>query len=196
MGMLRLAGLLILIVAVAVIVIRNDRQVLEVYPPSAPFPRLAAVLIDRWVVPFQSMVQPYFRLRYDFVAALIVTTAGLGLASIRRPFVRPGKKWPGRGVAAIVVGTLASVWVAVAILPGAIADPTLRYLGFADPQLLFNVLRGCESRSKDAILGAWTLLALAGRWKSEMDGFERCGRILGWCWLGTIAFDWIDASLW
>ena len=38
------------------------------------------------------------------------------------------------------------------------------------------------------IAGAWLLLALSGRWRSDRGWMDRLGRFLGSCWIGWILF--------
>lgn len=37
---------------------------------------------------------------------------------------------------------------------------------------------------RPAVLGAWLLLALSGRWRADPGWMDRLGRLLGWCWIG------------
>ena len=77
----------------------------------------------------------------------------------------------------------------------AVADSASAYRGLFEPLFLSNTLRNCERAPKGSILGAWSLLILAGRWKSEASGLERLGRLLGWCWLSSFAFDVFQSAL-
>ncbi len=187
---LRRVDVLILLVAMAAIVMRNDREVSEVFTRD-----WAEAVARRWPLPYRSIVAPILRLKSDLMAALTVMTVGLGLAILRRPRVPAGKKWPGRGASAIAVGGLAVVYGIIPIALEAIADPTSRYFGLSNPHFLSDSLRSCQGGPGNSILGAWSLLALAGRWRSKEEGLGRLGCLLGWCWLASIAFDLSQSTI-
>lgn len=41
-----------------------------------------------------------------------------------------------------------------------------------------------------AVLAAWTLLAVSGRWRPERNWIDRAGRIMGFAWLALIPMVW------
>jgi hypothetical protein len=182
---------LILLIAVAAVVMRNDREVSEVYSRS-----LVEAVGSRWPPLVRSIVGPTLRLGSNLNAALIVMTVGLGFVVLREPFIPAGRRWPGRGVAAISVAGLAVVYGMIRVALDAMADPTSVYFGLSNPHFFSYAIHSGEGYSKNAVLGAWSLLILAGRWKSEADGLERLGRLLGWCWLTSIAFEFFQSALW
>ncbi len=190
-GTIRRVDVLMLLVAAAAVVMRNDREVSEVFSRD-----WVETVARRWPPPFRSVVGPTLRLGSDLMAALIVMTVGLGLTALRRPFVPAGQRWPGRGRAAIAVAGVAVGYGMIRVVLGAMADLTSGSLGISYPHFFSDSLSNCQGAPKGSILGAWSLLALAGRWESEADGLERLGRLLGWCWLASIAFDLFQSAVW
>ena len=184
-------GLLMLLAVAVAVVMRNDREVAERFDPT-----WVEGVARGWSPPFRAVIGPALRVGFDFGAGLVVMSAGLGLASLRRPFVPAGRNWPGRGVAAIAVSGLAVGFGAIQVASWAIEDPASTYFGLANPHFLSDSLRNGSGAVADMVLGAWMLLALAGRWRSEADNFERLGRVLGWCWLATFGFDLFRATFW
>ncbi len=191
--LLRSLALIALLAAASAVVVLNDREASGIYQRDygdAWRPR-------RWPTPARSLVGPVLRLGSDLTAALIVLSLGLGLGLVahRRPTLPGhGRGWPGRGRAAIAVAALASANGLLRVALQAIADPTAAF-GPSYPRFLSHALGNCEFASKNAVFGAWALLILAGRWRSEADGLERLGRLLGWAWLASIAFDLLRAAL-
>lgn len=183
--------ILILLIAAATVVMRNDREASEVFSRD-----WVEAVASRWPPPSRSVIGPTLRLGSDLVAALVVLTVGLGLAALRGPFVPAGKRWPGRGRAAIAAAGLAVGYGMIRVASSALTDLMSGYLVLSRPHFLHDSLRFCEAFPKGSIFGAWSLLALAGRWQSEADGLERLGRLLGWCWLASIAFDLFRAAVW
>ncbi len=184
-------GALMLLVAAVAVAMRNHREVSEVYSDD-----WVEGIVRGWPPSAWALLGTTFRIGSDFRAGLVVMTVGLGLATLRRPFVKPGRRWPGRGRAAIVSACLGVGNGVIHAASEAIADPTSTYYGLANLHFLSNTLSHCASIPPGAVLGAWSLLALAGRWGSNADGLERPGRVLGWCWLGSFAFELIRSALW
>ncbi len=182
---------LVLLVAVVAVVLRNDREIAEVYNPT-----WGEAVARRWPAAIRPWIAPTLRASSDLMAALVVLTLALGVAALRRPFIPPGRRWPGRGMAAIAVAGLAIVINLIGVALEAGVAPTSLYSGLYSPHFLSNSLANCQGGPKDAILGAWSVLALAGRWRSAEVGLGRLGRLLGWCWLASIAFDLFQAMLW
>jgi hypothetical protein len=188
---IRRVDVLILLVTVAAVVVRNDREVSEVYNRD-----WVGAVASRWPPPARSVVGPTLRFGSDLMTALIVTTAGLGLAALRRPFVPSGSRWPERGMAAIAASGLAVGYCTIRVAVDVMADSASGYARLSDPHFLSNSLYFCEGFPRGSILGAWSLLALAGHWEVEADGLERLGRLLGWSWLASMALDLFRSALW
>jgi hypothetical protein len=190
-GTWRRVDILILLVAASAVALRNDREVSEQFNQS-----WVDAVASRWPPAVRSIVGPGLRLDSGLLAFLTVVTVGLGLAALRKPFVPAGRRWPGRGRAAIAAASLAVGIGLINVAIDAIADPTSTWSGLANPRFFSYALRRCEGAPKDWVLGAWSLLALAGRWRSEADGFEQLGRWLGWCWLASLALDLLRWTVW
>jgi hypothetical protein len=190
-GTWRRVDILILLVAASAVALRNDRDVSEQFNQS-----WVKAVASRWSPTIRPIIRPFLRLESGLLAFLTVVTAGLGLAALRRPFVPAGRRWPGRGRVAIAAASLAVGIGMINVAIDAIADPTSTWAGLANPRFFSYALRQCEGAPKDWVLGAWSLLALAGRWRSEADGFEQLGRWLGWCWLGSIMLDLLRSAVW
>jgi hypothetical protein len=45
-----------------------------------------------------------------------------------------------------------------------------------------------------AVMSTWLLLALAGRWRGEPSWVDRCGRLVGFAWLASALFVWLDVN--
>ena len=183
---------LVLLVAAAAVALRNDREaavdyssswaeaVFNRFPPGARFPLALALRVES-----------------DLMAALIVLTLGLGFTALRhRAFTLSSRRWLGRGMAAIAVASLAILFGLVGVLVEVMADPTSPDSGLSSPRFLYSSLRNCQNAPKNAVLGAWSVLALAGRWYSAEEGLGRLGLLVGWCWLASIAADLFRTMLW
>jgi hypothetical protein len=46
-----------------------------------------------------------------------------------------------------------------------------------------------------AVVGAWLMFLLAGRWRPERTWMDRAGRALGWIWLGLAVVLWARSFL-
>lgn len=191
-GTARRVEVLMLLVAAAAVVMRNDREASEVFDRG-----WVEGVASHWPPSARSVVGPALRLGSDLIAGLVVMTVGLGLIALRGPFVPAGRRWPGRGRAAIAAAGLAVGYGLIRLASAAMPDLISGSLGLSNPRFLHDSLREyCEMAPKGAILGAWSVLALAGRWESEADGLERLGRLLGWSWLASIALDFFRAAVW
>ena len=146
-----------------------------------------------WVWALES---PAARIQGDLTAFLLVATLGAGTAALRRRGMlrRPG--WPGPGIAAGTVGAIAVLY--------AIARP-IAALNSSSPWAMQAYRRRPSSWIFDlasiavpgAILGAWILLAVARAWRPVAgDKDDRIGRILGWGWLGLLAFLILYPGIW
>lgn len=183
------ATVVVLTAAIAV-VLEVDRQFLE-SPTVAALPGHP----ERWPVSLRWLAAPSQRAASALGAGLVVLTLGLGLATIRGPFVPPGHRWPGRGRAAIVAATLGIAYGAAWVASEALADPGSTSIGWANPHLLADSLRNCAGRAQGPVLGAWALLAIAGRWRSREDWPGRLGRLVGWGWLGLAAYGLVSLTI-
>ncbi len=188
-AVVRVLYALVLLSVAEVIVVRNDRQAAEVYGKD-----WVGGLPHRWPAEHRWMAARALRLESDCGAALVVLTIGLGLAALRSPFVPPGRRWPGRGRAAIAAATLGLCYGILNVVSEVVADPASQWTGWANPRFLLQSLQSCRGSAPDAVLGAWALLALAGRWRSKEAGLGRLSRRLGWAWLALLAFDLVRAT--
>ena len=188
---LRRVDVLVVLVAILAVVIRHDQEV------APEIQRTWGALLEmRWSRPTVAIVVVVIRVASDLIAALVFTTIALGLAALRRPR-RPGRgRWPGRGWAAIVVGALVILNQVIEMVVGATAKLFSTPQGQFKPHFLGDFVRNCQSFPPHAILGAWTLLALAGRWHTPEAGFGQIGRLLGWCWLASLGFEVARSALW
>ncbi len=189
-GLARSLFLIILLGAVAAVVIHNDRGASDYFNRN-----MVESLEHRWCPLVRTVARPTLRVGSDFEAALIVITAGLGLAALRMPFRLSGKRWPGRGTAAIAASALGVGYGIARVAIDTLMDSTSGFLGLLNPRFLFDSVRFCAGFPKGTVLGAWSLLFLAGRWKSPADGLEWLGRGLGWSWIALIAFDLFRSAL-
>ena len=187
---LRRVDVLVVVVAVLAVVLRNDHEVAEVYEPG-----WGSFLVPRLPRSTISIVGTILRVHSDLMAGLIAMTVGLGLAALRRPWLPGRGRWPGRGMAAIAVGSLGVVKGSIDVALKTIQKPPATTSSRFDPHFLSDLLQSCHFTPANAIVGAWTLLVLAGRWRSSEAGFGRLGRVLGWCWLASILFDLCRAAL-
>ena len=188
---IRRVDFLVALVAVLAVTLRNDHEIAAEYTQN-----WGTFLESRWSRSTIAVVAVILRVESDLMAALVVVTIGLGLVAIRKPW-RPGRgRWPGRGMAAILVGALAIlpgvISVGLEVMTSPVSPTTSRF----DARFLSNLFRNCQATPAHAILGAWLLLALAGRWRSSEGGFGRLGRWVGWCWLASIVFNLWRSTLW
>jgi hypothetical protein len=97
---------------------------------------------------------------------------------------------PRRGRLARRPGHAACCVAAVALVVGAVHEASR--VAFADltgvPFSFHQLWITASARVGPAIAGAWLLLALSGRWKSDPGWMDRLGRLLGCCWIGWLLF--------
>ena len=175
-----------LVATTCVVLVRNDRQFLEAtdgHVWAGGWPEAY-----RWAAPLLS------RLVSDAGAGLVVLTVGLGLLLGRGPFLAPGRRWPGRGRAAIAAAGLGVACGAAGVASEAIADPNSTYVGWANPRFFSTSLQTCAGNPPAMVLGAWAVLALAGRWRGREDPTGHLGRLVGWAWLALLAFELVRAT--
>ena len=149
------------------------------------FPSPAWKRFPRWV---RILCQPSNHVEVDVVAFLTVANLGLPLVTVRRGRLRNPSGWPGPGVAAtLAAGSLLGIsvlnvalqlafWSSPPPAPGTVSAGYLVY---------FLVNRSyAEINACGAVLGAWVVLAAAGRWVPRPDWPDRLGRWVGWGWVG------------
>lgn len=118
---------------------------------------------------------------FPIVAALTVSVLILGVRSsclYRKRF----SMCPG--VVGCAVAAVAFLLSALPLIPDvikAINGPYYR-------QMLINIWLFSSQWTGIAVLSAWTVLLLSGRWRSERSWIDRSGCVLGWCWIAAYAF--------
>ena len=60
---------------------------------------------------------------------------------------------------------------------------------------IFSLWYRAGNHSAVALLGGWTLLAVAGGWRASHDRADLLGRALGWTWLGVCLSYWLVWAL-
>lgn len=150
---------------------------------------------DSWSPGVRAILGPALRLESDLNAALVVATLGLGLVALRRPAVPRRGRWLGRGRAALLAGLIVIGYAWVRALIEAGSTGPLIALWPPPPSFVYETLAACGRDIKWGILGAWSLLALAGHWRSEAGWLERGGLFLGWCWLLSIVTGMVRYSI-
>lgn len=145
---------------------------------------------------------------YDLVLATLPLPAAwsAGLLLIRligpRPALRRLTVQPG-AVALLAVGlALASRLAGLAVLTARVwlAGPSPGIQGslWSIPRLSLaivdsvHVSSGWARSLSVAVLVAWSLLALGGRWRPEPSWIDRAGRLLGAYWVAVVPISWFD----
>jgi len=180
----------VLLVAAAVagpLAVRNDHEAAGIFTPDS------VEWIGRVGSPGrQWALLGVHRLGLDLAVILAVATLGLGLIAARRPRpFRPGR-WPTPGVAAIAVAAPATA----VKLAGAVSRLSESGYRIHRDHAVFYTFIGSSSFPKSAVLGAWAVLLVAGRWRREAGWIGRAGLVLGWAWLATFACDLFQAAFW
>jgi hypothetical protein len=111
---------------------------------------------------------------------LTIASLGIGIVILRRPGRPPGRVRRGPGAVAGAIGLVISATDLIPEFVGRRFD-LMRFGNIHDP--LANVWEGNAFNVGVAILVAWALLALAGRWKPGPGWRERLGLGLGAIWL-------------
>ena len=142
-----------------------------------------------------SLDLPVRRVTNDLEAFLVVATVGLGTAALRRPSLLRGRDWPGPGIVVGVVGAIAVVYSLAHLLAmvnsGVAWAPQIRRRFFEN----FNDVSA--QAVEGMILGSWTLLAVARRWRPRPDDWDdRLGRVLGWSWLALYGYRILYPAIW
>jgi hypothetical protein len=143
---------------------------------------------------FQALVTPYMQVHFDFLSALGVMTLGVAVVAFRHPIVlRRGRLGPGLVAAAVaalfevalLAKEVARMWPVLGWPPSFSAVDWSKWLWV-----------NMASSVSGAVLGAWTALALAGRWRTSPDWRDRLGRVVGWCWVGDVALSVVSRVFW
>jgi hypothetical protein len=148
---------------------RSDDQFMRVHQPDrfswAESPRTVIFL---WAE----------RLFLDSVPLLCATSLSLAL----------GLKWRGtRDTGWASPGQIAVLLTLVVFLLYSMRHAI--WWWFDKEHNLFSLWFRAGNHGAIAILGGWTLLAVAGAWRSQPKWADRLGRILGCCWL-AVALTW------
>ena len=154
----------------------TDRDYLRINPPDGPR-RPPNVSRPAWV---WRVEYPYGRVQHDSIILTAMLTLGATgvLAIDLRTWQRRGPLRPG----AVAVGVVAIIG-ALATASQAAMDPPM----FAGaPSFWFNYRNLMEYRASGAVLAAWSTLALGGLWRPCSDWRDALGRVVGWCWVGTM----------
>ena len=153
----------------------TDRDYVRLNPPDGP-QRAHSVSRPEWVWRIQ---YPYGRFRHDslIVTAMLTLGAAGVLASDPRTWKRRGPLRPG----AVAVGVALAIGV-LAAASAAIGAPAF----VSPPSFWYNYTNLIEYRASGAVLAAWATLALGGLWRPCSDWRDAFGRVVGWCWIGSI----------
>ncbi len=105
------------------------------------------------------------------------------LLRYRRPRPRRGRlvRRPGHVACCVAVVALAEGFLYQLAVSG-LSDPMRRPFSFHSFWITVSGHIG------PTVAGAWLLLALSGRWKSDPGWIDRLGRLLGCCWIGWRLF--------
>ncbi len=188
-----LFGFAVLAVALALL---NDR---EFFVWMSDFASRKALWtnLPTWI---RDLELPAKRIEKDFVAFLIVMSLGVALVSFRRRAAWCFVGLPRPGVAASAAAAIVLLVHGVGVKVRHWSRP----VGFS--HLSIKVIPpywyfGLESFSiatevAASILGIWTYLILARRWKARDDWRDWLGRWVGWCWISLVCFDVLTLVTW
>lgn len=164
-----LASLMVLVAATGV-----GMAIFRTYSAS-----LAGPLLRHWAPPFRTIETIYGA--WSCIAACWMIA--LLLLRYQRPHPRRGRLARRPGHAACCVAAVAlSVGTLLEMTRFAFRDLTERPSSFYQSWITVSVRVG------PAVAGAWLLLALSGRWRSDPGWIDRLGRLLGCCWIGWLLF--------
>jgi len=168
-----------------------NREPMDVMWDSPGPPPLREKFAEKWPgspiakVNQISVIEDWERaINYRFgrgLAALAVAGVGCGVVAVRRPSSpRRRARWtPGR-VAALVGLTASTGWLAL--------EFWLRKSTVNSPGTLNSVWATNARTIGVAILAAWLLMAVSGRWRLGAGWRERLGLLLGGLWLFMLAW--------
>jgi hypothetical protein len=136
------------------------------------------------------------------------TAAVLGMRLRQpRPSIRRLAREPGAAACMVCSATLIIVagWIATTMATGRIMEFSATMISWPHhggrgrggtlhyPGGMAFVVYG--DRIGFAVAGAWLVLVLSGRWRSESTWIDRVGRTLGWLWLGLTMVLWVRTFL-
>jgi hypothetical protein len=184
---LDVAILTITVIAGAVAVAFNDREAVRFFHE-----RPSGTGLTPWA---QTVMVSFRRAESDFKALLAVATLGVGIAVLSHPHRLRTRSWPGPGVSAMAVGTLAEIfmiaWHAHMISQGRYwLDRNLSYL------IVFGTVARVQFRTTGAILGTWVVLTLSRRWRPRSDLLDNLGGFLGCCWIALMVLEHLAPRFW
>lgn len=184
---LDVAVLTLSVMVAAIVVALNDREAARFYPwrpeRSSYSPRMKAV---------RTSMQ---RVESDVKAFLAVSTLGIGLWVLSHPGRIRTRHWPGAGVSAMAVGAIAEIlmilWHVQLTRQGHYwLDRRLAYL------VVFGTVARVQHRTIGAIVGAWVVLAVSGRWSPKRDLLDRFGRLVSWAWISLVVMETLAPRFW
>ena len=142
-----------------------------------------------------SLFWPWRRVSSDLEPFLVIATVGVGTVLVRRPHLLRGRDWPAPGVVVGAVGTIVVAYCLVmVILSLGSSAGWARVLQRRFFSTFFLIASGAVQGS---ILGAWTILAVARRWRPKSDDWDdRLGRLLGWAWFARYGCSIVEPAIW
>jgi hypothetical protein len=119
-----------------------------------------------------------------FRTFLTASTLGLGLLLLTRPGSLRGRRWPSPGIAAIAVGSLvismSLIWHSYLCWKG-----EYWYTYDLKNAVVWGATQRSLYRTGRAIVGAWCVLWIAGKWRGDGTALDRIGRLIGWSWIAS-----------
>jgi hypothetical protein len=125
------------------------------------------------------------RFATDLGVLLTVATPGVGLAALMRGgrALRRGR-WPGPGVAALVVSLPVMVLCLARLAHRLVTNEGDPIAHEARDRFLRTAMLVCKADVLGANLGAWIVLAIARRWRFCPDPLDWLGLTVGFGWIG------------
>jgi hypothetical protein len=140
----------------------------------------------------QTIRQPVRRVESDVATIIAIASLGVGIAVLIRPSRIRTRRWPGPGVSAMAVATIAIIYMIV-------WDIYLRSQGhywMGSHSVVYATVARVNFRTTGAIIGTWVVLAVSRRWRPRPDLLDRLGLFLGWSWIGLMAMRILAPSFW